>query len=199
MAQPARAAAPRNLDTLLDFINSLDREDYAREGINEAFQSTASMTAWLRKRKLIGANTTMTPRDLARAKTLREGLRALLSTNLGEGDPAAAWRELGEEIERARFALTFEPDRSGGVRTGVCAQGTGMDYVAATMIGILHAALQHGDFERLKACMCSTCRWAFFDASKNSTSKWCSMALCGNRAKARRRRQREGGAPTRGV
>jgi predicted RNA-binding Zn ribbon-like protein len=28
--------------------------------------------------------------------------------------------------------------------------------------------------------------WLFIDASKNATRRWCDMASCGNRAKARR-------------
>ncbi|TMI13474.1 CGNR zinc finger domain-containing protein, partial [Candidatus Bathyarchaeota archaeon] len=39
---------------------------------------------------------------------------------------------------------------------------------------------------RLKACSSDTCRYAFYDNSKNHTGKWCSMAVCGNRNKVRK-------------
>lgn len=38
----------------------------------------------------------------------------------------------------------------------------------------------------LRQCANSDCLWLFIDASKNATRRWCDMASCGNRAKARR-------------
>ena len=52
-------------------------------------------------------------------------------------------------------------------------------------------ALVVGAWPRLKACRETTCRWAFYDASKNRSSIWCSMAVCGSRAKARTYRRRK--------
>jgi len=40
------------------------------------------------------------------------------------------------------------------------------------------------NFERVKNCEGSTCPLWFHDVSKNHTRRWCTMALCGNRAKA---------------
>jgi len=40
------------------------------------------------------------------------------------------------------------------------------------------------DFERVKNCESPTCTLWFHDVSKNHTRRWCSMAVCGNRAKA---------------
>ncbi|MQY11276.1 hypothetical protein SRB5_13910 [Streptomyces sp. RB5] len=39
--------------------------------------------------------------------------------------------------------------------------------------------------ERIRACAGPTCILHFYDVSKNGTRRWCSMAVCGNRAKAR--------------
>jgi predicted RNA-binding Zn ribbon-like protein len=47
-----------------------------------------------------------------------------------------------------------------------------------------------GTWERLKACPEETCRWAFYDRSKNRSAKWCSMQTCGNMHKARTYRAR---------
>jgi predicted RNA-binding Zn ribbon-like protein len=33
---------------------------------------------------------------------------------------------------------------------------------------------------------CGECGWLFYDASRNHLRRWCSMEICGNRAKARR-------------
>ncbi|MBH9964783.1 CGNR zinc finger domain-containing protein [[Bacillus] enclensis] len=42
------------------------------------------------------------------------------------------------------------------------------------------------DLERVKQCEGDPCGWLFFDTSRNRSRRWCSMADCGNRAKARR-------------
>ncbi|MEV4612267.1 CGNR zinc finger domain-containing protein [Kitasatospora sp. NPDC049258] len=39
---------------------------------------------------------------------------------------------------------------------------------------------------RIKACAHPNCILHFFDTSQNGRRRWCSMALCGNRAKAAR-------------
>lgn len=43
---------------------------------------------------------------------------------------------------------------------------------------------------RLKLCDAHDCGWLFIDASRNRSRRWCDMAECGNRAKARRFRER---------
>jgi predicted RNA-binding Zn ribbon-like protein len=39
---------------------------------------------------------------------------------------------------------------------------------------------------RLRICAGNECGWLFLDSSKAGRRRWCSMADCGNRAKARR-------------
>ena len=43
---------------------------------------------------------------------------------------------------------------------------------------------------RLRACANSECRLFLIDRSKPNTARWCSMAICGNRMKARRHYRR---------
>ncbi|MCR8576333.1 CGNR zinc finger domain-containing protein [Streptomyces sp. Isolate_219] len=40
--------------------------------------------------------------------------------------------------------------------------------------------------DRIRRCAHSACILHFFDTSRNGTRRWCSMATCGNRAKASR-------------
>ena len=44
--------------------------------------------------------------------------------------------------------------------------------------------MRDGTWGRLKACAEDGCRWAFYDASRNQSGRWCSMAVCGNRPRA---------------
>jgi len=39
---------------------------------------------------------------------------------------------------------------------------------------------------RVRECASETCTWLFYDTSRNGRRKWCDMATCGNRAKAKR-------------
>ncbi|MER8183347.1 CGNR zinc finger domain-containing protein [Kitasatospora sp. NPDC094015] len=45
---------------------------------------------------------------------------------------------------------------------------------------------------RIKACAHPNCILHFFDTSQNGRRRWCSMALCGNRAKAARHYEKAG-------
>jgi predicted RNA-binding Zn ribbon-like protein len=45
--------------------------------------------------------------------------------------------------------------------------------------------------DRIRRCAGPACVLHFFDTSKNGTRRWCSMAGCGNRAKAARHHARE--------
>lgn len=48
---------------------------------------------------------------------------------------------------------------------------------------------------RLRPCANGECRLFLIDHSKANTARWCSMAVCGNRMKARRHYQRVRSAP----
>lgn len=48
---------------------------------------------------------------------------------------------------------------------------------------------------RLRACANDECRLFLIDRSKANAARWCSMAVCGNRMKARRHYQRARKAP----
>lgn len=52
--------------------------------------------------------------------------------------------------------------------------------------------LLHGDPARIKTCAGAECGYLYMDLSRNRSRRWCDMAECGNRAKVRRFRAREG-------
>jgi predicted RNA-binding Zn ribbon-like protein len=58
--------------------------------------------------------------------------------------------------------------------------------------------MSDGTWVRMKSCARPACRWAFYDASRNRSGVWCSMATCGNREKgAKYRARRSTGSRTR--
>jgi predicted RNA-binding Zn ribbon-like protein len=67
---------------------------------------------------------------------------------------------------------------------------SGVDGAFGQMLASVFRAMSDGSWERIKACGNPDCRWAFHDGSKNRSGRWCEMASCGNRMKARAFRER---------
>jgi predicted RNA-binding Zn ribbon-like protein len=61
---------------------------------------------------------------------------------------------------------------------------------AAARVILAWDALRIDSPGRLRPCANSECRLFLIDRSKPNTARWCSMAICGNRMKARRHYQR---------
>jgi predicted RNA-binding Zn ribbon-like protein len=173
-------AAPGRLDVVRRFVNTQDAED----GIEE-LATPAAMRAWLRAHDLPDVPAAGGD-DLERLIALRESLRQLLLANNGRPyDERALGRVRAEADEvalRVRFADNGE--------SALVPAGAGIEAVVAELIAIVHEAMADGTWTRLKACRSDTCEWAFYDRSRNRSGAWCSMAVCGNRAKARSYRHR---------
>ena len=165
--------APRELVLIEDFVNSFDLETGEEE-----LTSPEALSAWLREHRL--ADEAFGHDDLASAIAVREHLRALLlANNGGELDPAAPGA-LSAAADRAR--LTVALDEHG--RASVVPRAAGIDRVVGRLLGIVARAQADGSWDRLKACPWHTCHVAFYDHSRNHSRTWCSMDVCGNRAKA---------------
>jgi predicted RNA-binding Zn ribbon-like protein len=119
---------------------------------------------------------------LRRAQNLREGLFALFSGGSASQD---GLKTLNAEIrrtsaqlhvarERGTFALTWDP----GSRI--------LGPVVLSAIDLLASS----DLKRVHVCAGAGCEFLFLDKSRTHRRRWCSMAVCGNRAKARRHRIR---------
>ena len=60
----------------------------------------------------------------------------------------------------------------------------------AARVVLAWARLERDRTHRLRACADPTCERFLIDRSRSNQARWCSMATCGNRAKARRHYQR---------
>jgi predicted RNA-binding Zn ribbon-like protein len=177
---PNPATDPIELVTA--FVNT-----YEREPDTEALADPGALTAWL------GANGLGAPkataRDLARARELREALRAVLANHNGLGlDPAAA-RLVDAAAARAQLTVAF--DDVGDAR--VEPKADGVDGALGRILAAIVAAQRDGTWARVKACAAEECRWAFYDRSRNHSAVWCDMKTCGNRHKVRSFRARREG------
>ena len=177
MSQPA----PDELALIEDFVNTVDIEDG-----DETLSAPAALAAWLTEHGLATPGEAFSHEDLASAIAIREALRGLLlANNGGELDPAVP-ATLNAAAERAR--LTVAVDTAG--RASVEPRAGGIDRVFGRLLGIVARSQADGSWERLKACPWHTCHVAFYDHSRNHSRTWCSMAVCGNRAKAQTYRRR---------
>jgi len=48
----------------------------------------------------------------------------------------------------------------------------------------------NADFRLIRTCGAPTCTLMFYDRTKGHARRWCSMSICGNRAKAAAHRAR---------
>jgi len=172
--------APGRLDVVRRFVNTEDVEDDIEE-----LGTPAAMRAWLREQGLPdvrGAGAA----DLERLTGLRTALRQLLLANNGQPHDERALERIRTEAAHVDLRVDFPA----GDASVLVPAGTGMDAVVAELVGIVHEAMADGTWTRLKACRSETCEWAFYDRSRNRSGTWCSMAVCGNREKARAHRRR---------
>jgi predicted RNA-binding Zn ribbon-like protein len=184
-------SAPGDLLVVQQFVNSVDFEERS-----DALATPDQLRAWLLRHHLIGGHDTVSPNDWRRALEVREALRALAFANNGEPiDPVAA-RTLERESRVTALRPGFRPDGSIHMEP----VGRGVDRALGALFGAVWRAMAVGTWIRFKACRKGSCRWAFFDRSKNRSGTWCSMAVCGNRTKVgayRRRRSRVRAGATR--
>lgn len=169
--------APGRLDLLRRFLNTV-----SFEAGDDPLQGPDKLPQWCEAEGFECDGEA----ELGRLRGFREALRALAEANAGHADREASRRAL--EAFTAPLVFKLEVD---GDEARLEVRGSGVDRAIGTLVGVLYDAIRTGQWRRFKACRAGDCRWAFYDESKNGTGVWCTMATCGNRVKARRRRQRE--------
>ncbi|MGW7823439.1 CGNR zinc finger domain-containing protein [Streptomyces puniciscabiei] len=120
------------------------------------------------------------------ARELRESLRAALLAHAGH-PPHREVTPLGELLSRAPLYLAVDA-RDGSAALAPAPDAPLLSRVAAAVA----EGLMQGTWMRLKACEAPDCHWAYYDRSPAARGRWCSMQVCGARAKMRRYRAKEG-------
>jgi predicted RNA-binding Zn ribbon-like protein len=178
---PTTTPAPGALEAVRRFVNTLDVET----GVDQIVDA-AGLRTWLVTQGL-ATDPAPTSGDVRRAIDLREALREALAANHDRSDvPAGARQLLDAGAARADLSVEFTPDR--GWRT--TARASGVDGALGILLGRVVDAMADGTWRRLKVCRDDRCRWAFYDNSRAVTGKWCTMRVCGNRAKQQAWRDR---------
>jgi predicted RNA-binding Zn ribbon-like protein len=163
------------------YVNTVDLQDGPEE-----MSKPAELEAWLVSRGLMESGGTASESDLKHAKAVREAIRGLIGANSGSLVYPLDVATLNEAAAASRLRARFGADG----RARLEPEAAGVAGAMGRIVAAVYAAMAADDWQRLKLCGSPTCRWAFFDSSRNHSSRWCSMASCGNRQKARRFRQR---------
>jgi predicted RNA-binding Zn ribbon-like protein len=169
-------SAPGGLELVRRFVNTAELPSGPDE-----LESLEKARAWCLSHGLAP------PTNLAHLELLRdfrEILRDLLAANNRKGEAAAAWERLRPFLASTRLSLAVDPAR--GLELEPEDKGP-----IASLLAVVYESQLLGTWSRLRACAKSSCRFAYYDYTKNASRAWCSMATCGNQAKAARRRQRE--------
>lgn len=180
----------------LDLLNTLRLEG---GDVFDSIGGPASLLAWLDATGLgpTSGHLTELPRSppgtrilLSEALRLREELLALFEA-----------RRAGTEVRpHMVYGLNRVLD-AGPVRAQVYVASGGLrllehdaeEGLLAVLAPIAHDAarlLTEVDADRIRRCDAEDCRRWFVDTSKGGRRRWCSMARCGNRAKAARHRRK---------
>lgn len=179
--------APADVELILEFVNTNDLE-----GSRDELATAVQMRDWLVKRGLAAAGTPADEAAHARALAVREGIRALGRANNQEPMDAGLVLTMNEAARRSPVTVELHPLAGQGA-WHLEPAADGIDAFLGRVLGGVAHSMADGSWSRVKACRNDTCRWLFYDHSRNRSGTWCTMAVCGSRMKARayRARQRE--------
>lgn len=169
---------------MIDFVNTSDLETETDE-----LATARELRDWLSARGLVEPGVPAPKAaEHEHALALRESLRAIMLAHNGHSPDPGATEALERTAQRGRLAVHFAPDGT----IGPAALGSGVAGALARVLIPVAAGAADGSWERVKACRAEDCQWAFYDASRNRSGRWCNMAVCGNRHKVRAYRERSG-------
>ncbi|MEN3614950.1 CGNR zinc finger domain-containing protein [Plantactinospora sp. ZYX-F-223] len=177
MRQPGdRAPAPGPLALVQDLLNTVDIE-----AGRDRLRTIAELTAFAAAHGTTGLS--FTDSDVTETRRFREALRDACRGHAGSEVPAASAAALRYTLATSPLLLTI--DRTGAARAiPMAGLGGSAALIASVAAAILNAATA-GTWPRLKACAAHRCQWVYYDHSPAGRGRWCTMSICGSRAKMR--------------
>jgi predicted RNA-binding Zn ribbon-like protein len=203
---PDRPPAVFIADSLgLDFLNSIATPiDCPVDWLD----SGDGLLRWLAQAKLVPADAldelkvSAAPGELnsaaEQARSLREWFRGFVDKHMGRPLPPKALRELEPLNKLLRRDETFRQitrhrERDGGrFALRVMRHWRSTESLLLPIGETLADFVCQEDFAQVKACEGHGCTLVFADHTRRQTRRWCSMAVCGNRAKQAAHRKRLG-------
>lgn len=177
----ARETATGVVGLVQAYVNTVDLQDGP-----EKLSDPTMLTAWLVARRLMESGHSATTGDLKHAIAVREAIRGVIGSGRGGTVYPVDVATLNEAAAASRLRVRFGPDGKARLEP----EADGVVGALGRLVAAVYAAMAEEGWERLKLCGDPACRWVYYDRSRNHSSRWCSMASCGNRQKARRFRER---------
>jgi predicted RNA-binding Zn ribbon-like protein len=190
-------------DPALDFLNSVATPiDVPVEWLDDG----EGLLSWLQQAQLMSGavlrrvRSQFSPGELNRAaeqaRTLREWFRGFVETHRGRAltrDDLKKLERLNRLLERDEFysQIATAPRKEGkALELQVMRTWRSPDAPLFPIVEALARFVSSEDFTYVKACEGPTCTLLFVDQTRGRERRWCSMAVCGNRAKQAAHRHR---------
>lgn len=190
--------------TGLDFLNSIAMPvDTPVEWIT----SGNDLLDWLERAALVPSDVLKSLRDsagpgeldaiAAQARSLREWFRSFVVKHKGKPLSVGALREL-EPLNKllardegyGQIVPADESHASHGLKMEESRRWRSPEALLLPIARAMADLVCRENFIYVKACECPTCTLMFVDKTKGHARRWCSMAICGNRAKQAAHRSR---------
>ncbi|MFD7894439.1 CGNR zinc finger domain-containing protein [Streptomyces sp. NPDC059743] len=131
----------------------------------------------------------LTERDAVAARELREALRTVCLAHAGHRPRGRSTADLDRLLAAAPLRVAVDTDGAAALRPAAAP-----DALTSRVAEAIATAVTEGTWLRLKACEAEDCQWVYYDRSPAGRGRWCSMSVCGARAKMRTYRARRGPA-----
>jgi predicted RNA-binding Zn ribbon-like protein len=192
----------------LDFLNTIAVPVDAEV---EWLASGDDLLAWLKQAALVPENAlnnlrkNALPGELdavaAQARALRDWFKPFVYKHIGRQLPAVALHQLqplnqllARDEEFGQIAVRDEKEKDKGQASGLMWRVRRRWDTPESLLLPLARSLAElvcaEDFANVKACEGQTCTLLFIDRTRGRGRRWCSMAVCGNRAKQAAHRKR---------
>lgn len=177
---------PADAAVLMDFVNTVDERSFTTRGVahvgGDELDTVAAATRWLRDRALLRRRKPLNGLERGRLLEFRQALRDALAARAGHVTRAAI-TDANSLLATLPLIVQLDPDGGPYLVAGTADVTAGLGEALARTV-------TDGRVHRLRMCAAPDCRWVFYDTSRNGGGRWCSMAVCGNRDKTRRYRER---------
>jgi predicted RNA-binding Zn ribbon-like protein len=193
-----------SIETTLDFLNTDELDGNGRPVEN--LPTFADATAWLvehgllyleESAPLVRLGPTRQDHLLDHIRDARAALREVVESVVATRPAAMSAIASVNELLRARTVVELAM-ADGALVARNRHVGDALEDALARLVDPLVESVTSGETERLRICANDGCRWVFEDTCRTGRRRWCSMASCGNRAKAARHRARQRGEPAPG-
>jgi predicted RNA-binding Zn ribbon-like protein len=200
MANPRPAPFFIGDDLALDFLNSV-AAPWGQEV--EWIANGGDLAAWLEEARAIPADVAARFRAdsmsgapdavASRARKLREWFRKFVEDHAGKPIDPAALRDLAplnqllerdDSYRQIEIAACHPGDMQGALRWLSRRRWGAPEMLLLPIAEAIGDLICRKDFTLVRKCEGPTCTLWFHDVSKSHARRWCSMAVCGNRAKA---------------